>query len=151
MSFNMVNEERLRHMIKMETFEKHDGKACKPMAQYARRDYVSMQMLRSLITGTITYVIMLVMWAVYEMERLMEEITGMDIQKFVGTLLLLYVVFMVVYEIATYLVFQMKYSSGRKKVKQYYSCLKKVNRMYEREDRLKGTSTGDWQETGLGR
>lgn len=141
----MVNEERLRHMIKMEAFEEHDGTECRPMTQYARRDYISMQMLRSLITGTIAYVMMVGLWAVYEMERLMEQITGMDLQKFIGTLILLYVAFMIVYEIVTYLIFQMKYSAGRKKVKQYYSRLKKVNKMYEREDRLKATSGSDWK------
>ena len=37
----MVNEERLHHMIKIAIFDTDQGKECKPMTQYARKDYVS--------------------------------------------------------------------------------------------------------------
>ena len=37
----MVNEERLHHMIKMAIFDTNQGKECKPMTQYARKDYSS--------------------------------------------------------------------------------------------------------------
>ena len=40
----MVNEERLHHMIKMAIFDTDQGKECKPMTQYARKDYVSLRM-----------------------------------------------------------------------------------------------------------
>ena len=44
----MVNEERLHHMIKMAIFDTNQGKECKPMTQYARKDYVSLRMLEAL-------------------------------------------------------------------------------------------------------
>ncbi len=34
----MVNEERLQHMIRLSQFDENDGKSCKPMTQYARKD-----------------------------------------------------------------------------------------------------------------
>ena len=40
----MVNEERLHHMIKMAIFDTDQGKECKPMTQYARKDYVSLRL-----------------------------------------------------------------------------------------------------------
>lgn len=49
----MVNEEHLRHMIKMSMYDTDDGKECKPMEQYARKDYVSLRMLGSFVAGTI--------------------------------------------------------------------------------------------------
>ena len=47
----MVNEERLRPMVKMAMFDKNEGKHCKPMIEYSRQDYVAMEMLKSFVTG----------------------------------------------------------------------------------------------------
>lgn len=140
----MVNEERLRHMIKMAQFDTNDGNQCKPMTQYARKDYVSLQLLGSFVTGTICYGLLLGLWALYSMESLMEQINRLDIRGILITLLVSYGIFMLAYLGATCIVFQVKYTEGRKKVKRYYSNLKKVNQMYEREDRLKVTGDKDW-------
>ena len=40
----MVNEQRLHSMIKIAKFDANDGKRCKPMIQYARKDYVALQL-----------------------------------------------------------------------------------------------------------
>ena len=66
----MVNEERLHYMIKMAEFDTNDRKASRPMMQYARRDYVSLQLLKSFIVGTIALVYCLhcghcIPWIVY--------------------------------------------------------------------------------------
>lgn len=141
----MVNEERLRHMIKMSQFDTNDGKQCKPMTQYARKDYVSLQLLGSFVAGTICYGLILGLWGLYSMEGLLEQLNSMDIQGFLISILLSYLLFMIVYLGATYIIFQMKYTEGRRKVKKYYSNLKKVNQMYEREERLKVVDNKDWQ------
>lgn len=141
----MVNEERLRHLIKIARFDYNDGKRCKPMTQYARKDYVSLQLLKSFVTGTITYLLMVALWALYSTESLVKKITGSEIQGFLVTLILLYVIFLLVYLVATYIVFNIKYTDGRRKVKRYYSSIKKVNQMYEREERLKAPGSKDWE------
>ena len=138
----MVNEERVRHMIKMAVFDKYDGKSCKPMTQYSRRDYVSMQMLRSLITGTIAFVILLGLWALYQAEYLMEELTKMDVGGLLTSFVLGYVIFLLLYELITYIVAQKRYSAGRKKVKLYFNNIRKVNQIYKREERIKMSAAG---------
>ncbi len=115
------------------------------MTQYARKDYVSMRLLGSFVTGTICFGILLLLWSLYSMEELMERLNRLDI---VGTLVSLgtiYVVFMLIYLGATCVVFNLKYSEGRKKVKKYYSSLKKINQMYEREERLKMPEHKEWE------
>lgn len=141
----MVNEERLRHMIKISRFDTFDGKECRPMTQYARKDYISLQLLRSFVTGTICFGLLLGLWGVYSMQTLMEQINSLDIRGFLTTLLTLYVVFILSYLIATYIVFYVKYTTGRRKVKRYYGSLKKVNQMYEREEKLRMPSGRDRQ------
>lgn len=141
----MVNEERLRHMIKLSQFDENDGKRCKPMTQYARKDYVSLQALISFVTGTISYALIFGLWALYSMDGLFEKINKMEIREAVISLVLSYLVFMVIYLGVTYIIFNVKYTEGRKKVKKYYASLKKVNQMYEREEKLKTTSHAEWE------
>ena len=143
--WDMVNEERLRHLIRVSRFDTNDGKQCKPMTQYERKDYVSMRLLGSFVTGTICFGILLLLWGLYSMEELMVQLNRLDI---IGTLTRLgvsYLVFMLVYLGATCVVFQLKYSEGRRKVKKYYNSLKKINQMYEREERLKMPEHKDWE------
>lgn len=133
----MVNEDRLRHMIKIARFDTYDDKTCRPMTQYARKDYVSLQMLRSFITGTIVFCLVLGLWMLYHMQELMNELNKINIQEAAVTLISAYAVFLAVYEAATFIIYQLRYTAGRRKVKSYYASLKKVNQMYEREEKLK--------------
>ncbi len=141
----MVNEQRLHSMIKIAKFDANDGKSCKPMIQYARKDYVALQLLKSFVIGTIAFFIMLGLWVLYSMETLMKQINNMDLIQSVITLGILYGVFMVIYLLATYIIFNVKYTYGRKKVKKYYAGLKKINAMYLREERLKSNGNKDWE------
>ena len=141
----MVNEERLRHMIKMASFDAKDGKACKPMIQYSRSDYVSLQMKRRFIAGSIAFALLVGLWALYSMDALMQMINSMDIPAFIVSIVIKYVIFMLIYLMATYLVSQVKFTTGRRKVKKYYNNVIKVNKIYEREEKLKSTGNKDWE------
>ena len=141
----MVNEQRLHSMIKIAKFDANDGKSCKPMIQYARKDYVALQLLKSFVIGTIAFFIMLGLWVLYSMETLMKQINNMDLIQSAITLGILYGVFMVIYLLATYIIFNVKYTYGRKKAKKYYAGLKKINAMYLREERLKSNGNKDWE------
>ena len=130
----MVNEERLHHMIKMAIFDTNQGKECKPMTQYARKDYVSLRMLGSFVSGTIGFALILVTWGIYSMNQLM-----------LTSVLVKYIVFMIAYMAITYFVYNRRYTKGRREVKKYYGNLKKLNQLYEREDKLKMSENKDWE------
>lgn len=140
----MVNEERLQHMIRLSQFDENDGKSCKPMTQYARKDYVALQMLISFVTGTLSYALLFGLWALQSVDELFAWINTMEIQTLVMIFVLTYLAFLVFYLGVTYIVFHVKYTEGRKKVKKYYASLKKVNQMYEREDRLR-MDRAEWE------
>ena len=141
----MVNEERLHHMIKMAIFDTDEGKECKPMTQYARKDYVSLRMLGSFVSGTIGFALILVTWGIYSMNQLMESLNAMDIQELLTSVLVKYIVFMIAYMAITYFVYNRRYTKGRREVKKYYGNLKKLNQLYEREDKLKMSENKDWE------
>ena len=141
----MIHEERLRPMVKMAMFDENEGKACKPMIQYARTDYISMQFLRSFVAGSIAFAILCVMWVLYDTAEIMKMLNGAYIKTLVTDVAVRYAVFMVVYLISTYVVYQIRYSRRRKMVKTYYKNLQDINRIYEREERLKSPSKQEWE------
>ena len=136
----MVNEERLRPMVKMAMFDKNEGKHCKPMIEYARQDYVAMELIKSFVTGSIAFLLMLGIWAIQDMDRAMGMLNAAYLKDFVVSVGLKYIVFLLAYLIATYVVYQIRYTKGRKRVKKYYVNLKTVNKMYEREEKLRTPS-----------
>lgn len=84
------------------------------------------------------------MWGLYATEELLAKLNKFDIQGLVMTAVVPYLVFMVIYLGATWVIFNVKYTEGRRKVKKYYNNLKKVNQMYEREERLRTSDHKDW-------
>ncbi len=139
----MVNEEHLRHMVKMSIYDTDDGKECRPMEQYARKDYVALRMLGSFVAGTIGFGLLFATWILYTMDQLMEGLNSMDIQGTLIAVIVAYLMFMIIYLTVTYMVYNDRYTKGRKKVKRYYNNVKKLNRMYEREDKLKMSENRD--------
>lgn len=133
----MIHEERLRPMVKMAMFDKNEGEASRPMIQYAREDYVSVQLLKSFVTGSLAYVILCVMWALYDTDGLMQMLNGTQFLDLLTNAAVWYIVFMVAYLTATYIIYQIRYTKKRTKVKEYYRNLKDINKIYEREERLK--------------
>ena len=141
----MIHEERLKPMVKMAMFDKNEGKACKPMIQYARADYISMQLLKSFVSGSAAFAILCVLWGLYDTDALMRILNSGQIFDFIMDVLVRYAIFMVVYWIATYLVYQIRYTNKRKMVKTYYKNLKDINKIYEREEHLKSPGKKDWE------
>lgn len=132
----MLNQERVCEMTKMAMFDQKDGQKCEPMIQYFRADYISKEIIKSLLSGTAAFGVIAAMAVLYYAEDLMLKINSIDIRQTVINIVLCYVVFMGVYSLITYVVYYLRYTKGRQKVKQYYAHLKKVNRLYQEEERM---------------
>ena len=79
-------------------------------------------------------------WAVRDIDRAMGMLNAAYLKDFIVDVGLKYLVFLLAYLIVTYVVYQIRYTQGRKKVKKYYNSLKAVNKMYEREEKLRTPS-----------
>ena len=58
----MLNEERIRLMTKMASYEANEGKKNVSIGSYFRGDYIGLQVIKSVISGTIGFFII---FAVY--------------------------------------------------------------------------------------
>lgn len=133
----MLNEERIRLMTKMACYEEGIGKEYMPIKQYYRRDYVSSEMLKTLITSTIAFGLLSVCWILYDMESITEALGDSDLAVFGTSILVKYVIFTVLYQIIAFLVYNRRYTKATASVKEYYSFLKKAQKLQEKEDRTR--------------
>ena len=131
----MISKERVRHMTKLAAFEEREGKKYRKMTQCFRRDYVGLELIKSFFTGTLAFGLMFGIWAVCGAEALMENMNHMDLLAFGTEIVIGYLIFLAVYLLTTYIIYNVRYTRGRKKIKLFYNRLKKVSRLYENESR----------------
>lgn len=130
---HMIHNERVRRMVQLQAFNDRKGKECFPVVTYFRKDYVGLHMLKGFLSGTIAYGVMLLMWAVSNMEMLMESIHTMDLKQFAISVLLRYLLFLVVYLAAVFVYAQTKYTRAKKELKGYNRHLKRLIGSFERD------------------
>ena len=64
-------------------------------------------------------------------------VNSADLMNLVIRFILVYVGFMAIYLLVTVFIYSIRYAEGRKQLRKYVGHLKKVHRMYRREDKLK--------------
>ncbi len=131
----MLNTERIRLMTRLAAYEQGEGKEYGRIGRYYRHDYVGLQMIKVFFCSTAAFLILLVLSVLYQMEDLERFLYQMDYEKFASGLLTRYILFVVFYQAAAWIVYSLRYRKGSKEQKLYHSRLKKVEKLYEREER----------------
>ena len=62
----MVNEERIKLMTRMAAYEKEEHQKNKKIVSFFKKDYISMQMLTSIICTTIAFIIVFGLYVLYD-------------------------------------------------------------------------------------
>ncbi len=133
----MINEERVKELYQMALCDQKEEKAIQKNGEYYRSDYVSKELIKSFFTGTIAFGLLLLLWGLDRIETMKENIRMDDLLSNSVVIVLLYIAFMAVYLLVTAIVYYQRYGKERRKRKKYCGHLKKINKMYEREDKLK--------------
>jgi len=128
----MLNEERIILMTHMASYEEHEGKKNVAVGNYFRGDYIGFQVLKSIISATIAFVIVFGMFIFYDFEAFMQDIYKMDLIAFARNVLIAYFLTAGGYAVVTYIVYFIRYNKVKKSLKCYYSNLKKLSGLYEK-------------------
>ena len=129
----MLNEERIKLMTKMASYEANEGKRNVSIGSYFRGDYISLQVIKSIINATIAFVICFALFVFYDFEVFMADVYKMDLLSMGKTVLTIYAVFTAGYALISYLIYTHRYSKARKSLKMYYNNLKKLAYLYDKE------------------
>ncbi|NLL79476.1 MAG: hypothetical protein GX234_06765 [Clostridiales bacterium] len=131
----MLNEERIKLMTRMASYEEREGKKNLAIGSYFRSDYISLQVLKSVICATITFAILCGAAVLYDFELFMQDIYKEDLLISGKKILIFYVAFIAIYAVISYIVYSYRYNRAKKSLRQYYSNLKQLSVLYEEESR----------------
>lgn len=129
----MLNEERIILMTHMASYEEHEGKKNMAIAKYFRSDYITIQVIKSVVSATIAYLIGFAIYIFYDFEVFMQDIYKIDLFAFGRNVLMYYLVTVVSYSVISYLICSARYAGAKKSLRRYYQNLKKLNKMYEEQ------------------
>ena len=133
----MINEERVKQLYKIALYEQKEEKKHRETGHFYQNDYIGKELIKSIFSGTLAYICMVILWAMSTWEDVLDSLNNLEIMDSTVTLVIIYLVFLAVYLVATYVVYVFRYEYGRKKIKGYMDDLKTINQMYDREEKLK--------------
>ncbi|MBQ2115153.1 MAG: hypothetical protein II193_00985 [Lachnospiraceae bacterium] len=129
----MLNEERVKLMTKMASYEANEGKRNVSIGSYFRGDYIGLQVMKSVISATVAFVIVFALFILYDFEVFMADIYKMDLMDFGKKVIIYYLVFVLIYAIISYIVYMTRYGEAKRSLKIYFNNLKKLSYLYDRE------------------
>ncbi len=129
----MLNEERIILMTHMASYESGEGKKNVKIGDYFRSDYIAIQVLKSVLSSSIAFVIVLALYVFYDFEVFMQDLYKIDLIEFVKNILIYYGITVAVYGALTYVVCTYKYAKAKRSLRCYYQNLKKLNSLYNEE------------------
>lgn len=133
----MINEERVKELYHAAIYEAKQKKDYEQVRLYYRGDYIGKELLKSFFCGTILFGIFVLIWIIGNGQELLEQINHIDYLEIGSDMGVLYCVFMLVYFLVTWIVYAVRYVYAKREYQKYGETLKKINRMYVREDKLK--------------
>ena len=126
----MLNENKVKMMTKMAIYEKNECRRMLKTARYFKSDYIAFGILKTLITTSIAYIIMLIMYVLYNMENIIKDINKLDYMEVGTNLIIGYVAMIAVFSIIAFVVYGNQYDNSRNGLKRYFSRLNKLERFY---------------------
>jgi hypothetical protein len=133
----MINEERVTEMYHMAVYDEKENRQARQMSSYYRRDYIGKEMIKSFFSGTIAYVLIVILLLLGAAEDVIDSLSSMNLVQTGTVLAIVYVGFEFLYLLITAQVYRRRFRNGRAELKKYYKHLKSVNKMYTREEKLK--------------
>ena len=130
----MVNEERVKLMTRMAAYEKGEYKTNRNIVSFFKSDYISMQMIKSVIASTIAFAIVFGLYILYDFELFMKEIYQMDMFDFAKSVIIIYLIFLGIISVITYVVAWYQYNRAIQSTKLYYSNLRRMSRFYGEDE-----------------
>lgn len=126
----MLNEERVILMTHMASYENGEGKKNVKIGNYFRSDYVTVQVLTSVVSGTIVFAIGFALYVLYDFENFMQNLYKIDLFAYAKNILIYYAIAIVSYAVLTYITSTYRYMKAKKSLKCYYHNLRKLNSLY---------------------
>ena len=129
----MLNNRKIRLMTKLAIFENKEGKEDIRLSKYYKTDYVRYQVLKSIISTTVGYLLILTLIFLYRSEYIIKNAVSLDYKTIGSYILGVYIILITVYGLGSLAWFSFKYDASRKKLSRYNKLLKRMMKIYKEE------------------
>ena len=127
----MINEEKVILMTKMASYEANEGKKYLSVYKYFRSDYISLQILKAILSGTLVFCIVIGMALLYDFNDFLKNLYKIDLMQMGKDLIVWYLILVGIYVMIVYFLSAYRYNRSRQSLRTYYGNLKKLSRYYE--------------------
>ena len=121
-------------MTRMASFEDNEGKEAIRICNYFRSDYVCLNVLRAVVSATVSFFLVLALYVYYDIDRLLQEIYTMDLMAMGRKLVTAYVIFAGAFGIIAYVVYSFRFDWAKKHLNDYNYALRELQNMQEVKD-----------------
>lgn len=131
----MLNERKVRLMTKLAIYEKSEGRQSIGMTKYFQGDYVSWNVIKTIIWITVAYILGAGVWLIYNSEDILQNIASLNYFAIIRYAVLLYCILVIGYAVIAYFVYSARYRRAMKSVAGYEKGLKELARIHMEETR----------------
>ncbi|MBQ4482016.1 MAG: hypothetical protein II966_02175 [Lachnospiraceae bacterium] len=131
---NSPDGTRVMLMTRMASFEDNEGKEAIRICNYFRSDYVCLNVLRAVVSATVSFFLVLVLYVYYDIDRLLQEIYTMDLMAMGRKLVTAYVIFAGAFGIIAYVVYSFRFDWAKKHLNDYNYALRELQNIQEVKD-----------------
>ena len=130
----MLNEKRVKHMVKLASYENKHGLADFKAGSFFKRDYISYNLIVSLLWVTWGYFTLVVILGMTYMNEILEKLSFANLAWIATGIILIYVGALFLYARLAKAYYKKKHFQARKNVKGFIDDLEALEKMYEKED-----------------
>lgn len=131
----MVNEEKVKLMTAAALAQQEKKRDTFLAVNFYGDDYVSFQAIKAVIGVTFSYVLVLALWALGRLDTLLTAYSLPDLLALAESFLILYLLLLLLTVFLSVLVYTSRYWRARENMKAYQSNLKKLHRLYRKEEK----------------
>jgi len=130
----MLSKKRIKIIIQLALYEKDEGREDLKNVRYYKNDYVRLNILKSIISMTFGYLIILCMIAMYNLEYLITNAVTLPYKSMILTAVGVYILLMMFYVFITVILYALRYDASKKRVKKYFKYLKYLLKQYQSDN-----------------
>ena len=129
----MLNEKRVKHMVKLAMYENKEGKEELKTSRFYKKDYISYNMLWSVIWMTVAYIMVLLLVLIAKMDILLDMLSLKFAIQMICWCAGIYVVLLLIYIPFSRRFYRKKHARAYHRVKHFKEGLEILEEMYEEE------------------
>ena len=130
----MLNERRVKHMVKLASYESKNGAEDMKANSFFKKDYVSFNVLWSLIWMTIGYVLLVGLIGISYMEQILDKFTINSAVFLFIVIFGIYVALLFLYGMFSAKYYKKKHIEARHNMKNHKQGLEILEKMYKKEE-----------------